>query len=203
MARPYRSSPHLEPTQRHRRARPVGWVLVTGNESKWLEAQNMLGRPLERASVDLPAIHAGTTAEVALAKARDAFERVGRPVVVEEVGVEFAAFGGFPGPFIKYWQALGGLDAICRSLDSASSRAAAAVCVLAACDASGARAVEGRVAGAIVSGPRGTNGFGWDAIFAPEGRGGRTFAELSAYEKDEVSHRRLAWLEFSDRLAPP
>jgi inosine triphosphate pyrophosphatase len=181
----------------------VGWVFVTANEHKWLEAQRMLGRSVERVVLDLPAIQPATTADVALAKARAAFEKVGRPVVVEDVGAEFAAFGGFPGPFIKFWEALGGLDAICRSLDGASSRAAAAVCVVAVCDASGPRAVEGRVAGAIVAAPRGTNGFGWDAIFAPEGGGGRTFAELSAREKDLLSHRRLAWLEFSDRFAPP
>ncbi len=178
-------------------------MLVTGNENKWLEAQRVLGRPLERVTLELPEIQAATTAEVALVKARAAFEMLGRPVVVEDAGVELAAFGGFPGPFIKFWEALGGLDSICRALDGVSSRAANAVCVLGACDAAGARVVEGRLAGVIVSEPRGTNGFGWDAIFAPVGGGGRTFAEMSAREKDAISHRRLAWLEFAERLAPP
>ena len=49
-----------------------------------------------------------------------------------------------------------------------------------------------RVAGTISSAPRGTNGFGWDAIFIPDGET-RTFGELTADEKDARSHRRAAW----------
>jgi XTP/dITP diphosphohydrolase len=40
--------------------------------------------------------------------------------------------------------------------------------------------------------PRGTNGFGWDAIFIPDGET-RTFAEMTGAEKDARSHRRRAW----------
>ncbi len=180
----------------------AGWLLVTGNEHKWLEAQRILGRPLERAALDLPEIQAPTTAEVARAKARAAFEALGRPVIVEDAGVELAALGGFPGPFIKFWETLGGLASICRALDGTPNRAAAAVCALAACDASGVRVVEGRVAGQIARAPRGSNGFGWDAIFSPEGDP-RTFAEMAPHEKDALSHRRRAWLALAERLGAP
>jgi non-canonical purine NTP pyrophosphatase (RdgB/HAM1 family) len=170
----------------------TGLVLVTGNEHKWLEAQRVLGRPLERLALDLPEIQAATTAEVARAKALAAFETLQRPLIVEDAGVELEALGGFPGPFIKFWEALGGLDSICRALDGAASRGATAVCVLGLCDASGARVVEGRISGMIAPAPRGSNGFGWDAIFIPEGAD-RTFAEMAAHEKDAISHRRRAW----------
>lgn len=168
------------------------WVLVTGNENKWLEAQRIVGRPLKREALDLPEIQAATTREVALEKARAAFAVLTRPVIVEDAGLELAALGSFPGPFIKFWEKLGGKESICRALDGLPSRAATAVCVLALCDASGARVVEGRVPGSIAASPRGTNGFGWDAIFVPDGDT-RTFAELSAAEKDAISHRRRAW----------
>ncbi|HEU4406076.1 MAG TPA: non-canonical purine NTP pyrophosphatase [Polyangiaceae bacterium] len=180
----------------------TSFVLVTGNEHKWLEAQRVLGRPLERLALDLPEIQAATTVEVARAKALAAFAALGRPLIVEDAGVELGAFGGFPGPFIKYWEALGGLASICRALDGAPDRGAVAVCALGVCDASGARVVEGRIEGAIARAPRGSNGFGWDAIFVPEG-GERTFAEMAPHEKDAISHRRRAWQALAALLAAP
>ncbi len=169
----------------------MSWVLVTSNENKWIEAQRLLGRELERVSLDLPELQAESTRAVALEKARAAFAMLGRPVVVEDTGIELDAFGGFPGPFIKFWEKLGGLASICRALDT-STRRAAAVCALGICSAEGARVVEGRITGVISEAPRGTQGFGWDAIFVPEGES-RTFAEMSAAEKDAISHRRRAF----------
>lgn len=168
-------------------------VLVTSNVDKWAEAQRILGRPLERVSLELPELQAATTAEVAREKARVAFERLQRPVVVEDAGLELTALGGFPGPFIKFWEQLGGLASICRALDTQADRSATAVCALGIADASGVRVVQGRLAGEISSAPRGAGGFGWDAIFLPGGGGGRTFGELRPDEKDAISHRRLAW----------
>ena len=169
------------------------WLLITGNENKFLEAKAILaGRPLERLALDLPELQAPTTREVALEKAKAAFATVGKPVIVEDAGFEIAALGSFPGPFIKFWEKLGGLESICRALDAFPSRAATAVCVLGVCDANGARVVEGRVTGTVRKTPRGTNGFGWDAIFIPDGES-RTFAEMTTEEKSAVSHRRAAW----------
>jgi non-canonical purine NTP pyrophosphatase (RdgB/HAM1 family) len=176
-------------------------VLVTGNVDKWREAQRILGRPLERVALDLPELQAATTREVALEKARAAYAALQRPVIVEDAGLEFAAFGGFPGPFIKFWEKLGGLPSLCRALDGAASREATAVCVLGVCTADGAYVVEGRLAGSISREPRGTNGFGWDAVFIPA-PGELTFGELSAAEKDARSHRRLAWAQLAAKTGP-
>jgi XTP/dITP diphosphohydrolase len=168
------------------------WILVTGNENKWNEAQRIVGRPLAREALDLPEIQAATTREVALEKSKAAFAALGRPVIVEDAGLELGAFGTFPGPFIKFWEKLGGRESICRALDGSTNRTATAVCVLALCDASGSRTFEGRVNGTIAASPRGITGFGWDSIFIPNGET-RTFAEMSAAEKDAISHRRRAW----------
>jgi len=131
------------------------WVLVTSNENKWREAQAILGHPLERIALELPEIQASTTAEVALQKAKAAYEQVGRPVIVEDAGIELAALGGFPGPFIKFWEQLGGLDSICWAADGLKDRRVVAVCVLGMCSGEGASAVEGRVSGMISDKPRG------------------------------------------------
>jgi XTP/dITP diphosphohydrolase len=167
------------------------WAFVTGNQNKHREAEAILGEPLERVAIDLPEIQAATTREVALAKAQAAFDALRRPVIVEDAGFELVALGGFPGPFIKYWEQLGGLVSICRTADGLGDRRAVAVCVLGICDGN-TRVVEGRIDGTIADAPRGTEGFGWDAIFIPEGHA-RTFGEMSAAEKAAISHRRLAW----------
>ncbi len=51
---------------------------------------------------------------------------------------------------------------------------------------------EGSCEGAIALAPRGTNGFGYDPLFMPDGFGGRTFAELQPGEKNAISHRGRA-----------
>jgi len=168
------------------------WTFITGNDSKLLEAEAILGHSLARVVLDLPEIQAPTTAEVALVKARAAFAQLGQPVIVEDAGFELVALGGFPGPFIKYWEQLGGLASICRTIDGLGNPAAVAVCALGLCDAAGARVVEGRVSGTVPPEPRGSGGFGWDAIFMPDGHL-RTFAEMHLAEKSTISHRRRAW----------
>ena len=50
---------------------------------------------------------------------------------------------------------------------------------------------EGKVEGTITEGPRGNDGFGYDPVFLPQGES-RTFAEMSAGEKNSLSHRRRA-----------
>lgn len=174
-------------------------ILVTSNENKWREACRILGREIERASLDLPEIQAATTSEVALTKARAAAGMLDAPAIVEDTGVELVALGGFPGPFIKFWETLGGLESICRALDGLGDRSAVAVCALGVCSSGVAYVVEGRLRGTIADAPRGTGGFGWDAIFIPEGES-RTLGEMSAEEKDAISHRRLAWQELTARL---
>ena len=176
------------------------FVLVTGNDDKWREAQRILGRPLAREKLDLPELQARTTAEVALHKARAAFELLRRPVIVEDAGVELRALGGFPGPFIKFWETMGGLESICRAADGAGDRAVTAVCVLGVCTEGGSYVVEGRTDGTLSEHPRGTGGFGWDAIFVPDGEA-RTFAEMSGEEKDRLSHRRRAWEKLALKIA--
>ena len=107
------------------------FALVTGNVNKWQEAERLLGHALDRVELELPEIQAATTREVALEKAAAAYAALRRPVIIEDAGLEFSALGGFPGPFIKFWEKLGGLSSICRALDGGGDRRATAVCVLA------------------------------------------------------------------------
>lgn len=175
------------------------WVFVTSNLNKWHEAQRILGYAIDRIELELDEVQAESVASVALAKARAAYAKVQRPVIVEDAGVELLGLGGFPGPFIKYWEKLGGLESICRAADGLGDRRVRAVCALGTCTEAGAEVVEGAVDGSLALHPRGHSGFGWDAIFVPKGEG-RTFAEMTPPEKDARSHRRRAWELLRDRL---
>jgi non-canonical purine NTP pyrophosphatase (RdgB/HAM1 family) len=106
------------------------WVFVTSNPNKVREAERILGSSLQHAALELPELQAETVAAVALAKAQEAFLKLGRPVIVEDAGIELVALGGFPGPFIKYWEKLGGLRSICRTADGLGDRRVRAVCAL-------------------------------------------------------------------------
>jgi len=174
-------------------------VLVTGSDSKAREAREILGRAIERVEIDLPEIQAATVEEVAREKSREAFRRLERACVVEDSPLGFAAWGGLPGPFVKWFEKAAGLEALCRSLDGFPDRSATAICVLAFRSETAQLTAVGRVEGTIAPKPRGDRGFGWDSIFIPRGSD-RTFAEMSPEEKNAISHRRRAWEELREKL---
>ena len=169
-------------------------VLVTGSDAKAREASEILGSEIERADLELPEIQAATVEDVAREKAREAFRRLERACVVEDSSLGFAAWNGLPGPYVKWFERTAGLEALCRSLDGFRDRSATASCVLAFRSETQQLTAVGRIEGTIAREPRGNGGFGWDAIFVPEG-GDRTFSEMSAPEKNAISHRRKAWDE--------
>lgn len=178
---------------------PSDWVFVTSNVNKWREAQRILGYPVERVELELDELQAENVRAVALAKSRLAFQRLQRPVIVEDAGFELRGLGGFPGPYIKYWEKLGGLESLCRAADGLGERRVRAVCALGLCSDAGSDVVEGAVDGVLAPHPRGSSGFGWDAVFIPQGDT-RTFGEMTPEEKDERSHRRRAWELLRARL---
>jgi len=170
----------------------VELLLVTGNAGKLREASRIVGRPLESIALDLPEIQSLDLEEVLLAKSAAAFAAAGRPVVVEETGLELRALHGFPGPLVRWMLEAVGASGIARLAAALGDRNCRAVCALAWTD--GARTVVGRGAaeGELVLPERGENGFGWDPVFVPAGES-RTYGELSDDEKDRIGHRGRAW----------
>ena len=59
----------------------------------------------------------------------------------------------------------------------------------------------GVLRGTIATAPRGAGGFGYDAVFLPDGGDGRTLAEMGADEKHEISHRGRALRELAGLLS--
>ncbi|HEX2800282.1 MAG TPA: RdgB/HAM1 family non-canonical purine NTP pyrophosphatase [Thermoanaerobaculia bacterium] len=175
----------------------ISLTFVTSNAGKAREAAAFLGHEVAVKDVEIPEIQSLAFAEVARAKAIVAAGALGVPVLVEDSGLAVGVWGGFPGPLTK-WATTGaaGQDGFAKMLDGFTDRSAEAVSVLAV--ARPGQAVhdvvvaEGRVRGSIALHPRGTNGFGWDVLFIPEGAT-RTWAEMSEEEKNRDSHRARAF----------
>ena len=72
------------------------------------------------------------------------------------------------------------------------NRDALALCCVAIHDGTRVRIARGEIKGRIANEVRGENGFGWDSIFIPDGHE-RTFGEMSADEKNSLSHRKMAF----------
>lgn len=172
---------------------------MTSRAEKAEEAAR-LGFAIERIDLDLPEAQALDPSVVAREKVDAAWERLRRPVLVEDSGLEILAWGGFPGALVKWLEKSAGLDGIVRMLDPFPDRSARAVCAIACFDGERLVMARGVAEGSIAPTPRGERGFGWDSIFVPSGST-RTFAEMAAAEKDAVSHRGRAWGELAGKLA--
>ena len=163
------------------------------------EEASRLGFAIERIDLDLRESQALDPAVVAREKVETAWERLRRPVLVEDSGLEILAWGGFPGALVKWLEKTAGLDGIVRMLDPFPDRRARAVCAIACFDGERLLAAHGVAEGSIAPAPRGGRGFGWDSIFIPHDSD-RTFAEMVPADKDIVSHRGRAWRELAKSL---
>ncbi|WP_277681960.1 RdgB/HAM1 family non-canonical purine NTP pyrophosphatase [Saccharomonospora azurea] len=140
-----------------------------------------------------------TFEENALAKARDAADATGLAVVADDSGLTVDALNGMPGVLSARWAGVHGDDdanlrlVLGQLADVPDERRGAAFACAVALVVPGAEPVVLRREwrGSLVREPRGTNGFGYDPIFVPDGES-RTSAELAPQEKDAASHRGQA-----------
>lgn len=117
-------------------------------------------------------------------------------VFADDTGLEIAALGGAPGVYSARWAGEPSNDARNRQkalceLTGVQDRSARFRTVITWMDAHGAQQVEGIVKGRMAEEESGERGFGYDALFIPEGHNA-TFAALPAEEKNAISHRARA-----------
>lgn len=138
-----------------------------------------------------------TFSENALIKAKAYAAEFNMPTLADDSGLEVAALNNNPGVNSNRWHP--GSDAernaaLLKRLEGQSNRAARFVTV--AClyfpDADNQHYFEGSVEGRIASAPAGSDGFGYDPLFIPEGHD-QTFAELGIEVKNRLSHRAQAF----------
>jgi XTP/dITP diphosphohydrolase len=180
-------------------------LIATRNAHKTREFAEILGR--DYAISDLNSEHdfsppeetGQTFAENAKLKALAASRRFRGLVVADDSGLEVDALDGAPGIYSARYsgETASGAKNIAKLLaelkrSSAENFDARFCCVIAvARDGKIIGSYEGFVEGTIVNPPRGSSGFGYDPIFQPNGYT-KTFAELSAEEKNRISHRAKA-----------
>ncbi|MDB5265109.1 MAG: Ham1 family protein [Parcubacteria group bacterium] len=163
-------------------------VFITGNQKKADYLAELLGHPIEHVKVDLDEIQSLDLREVVKHKMRQAYAQVQRPVLVEDVSLEFVALGRLPGTFIKWFQGELSYEAICRLVDG-KDRGAVARSVFGYFDGTSEVYFESSMKGLVPMQPAGTGGYGWDSIFIPEGYS-ITRAELSP-EEDRKTYLQI------------
>ncbi len=180
---------------------PDRLLFVSSNAGKVHEVEAMLGARVEQLDLDLPEIQALEVDDVARHKAVTAFERAGRPVMVEDTGLYIEALRGLPGALVRWFLATIGPGGICDLIPAGADRSARARTVVAYCDGGTVQLFRGETAGFVVAAPTGEGGFGWDPIFQPAGATA-TFAEMDMAEKRIYSMRRQALEQLRERLSP-
>jgi XTP/dITP diphosphohydrolase len=148
-----------------------------------------------------PAETGTSFAENATIKALAAARGSGLPALADDSGCEVAALGGAPGVFTADWAIqpdgsrdyAGAMARVAREAGADPDRRCAFVTTLALAWPDGhVELAEGRTEGVWVDPPRGTQGFGFDPMFLPEGAA-KTFGEMAPEEKARFSHRARAF----------
>lgn len=145
--------------------------------------------------VDIP--ETGTTLEEnAAIKARYLYERTGMNCFADDTGLEITALNGDPGVYSARYAGEGcsfddNMDKVLRNLEGHSDRSARFRTVICLIYKGKEHFFEGEVKGEMLTERTGTEGFGYDPIFRPDGHD-RSFAQMTMDEKNAISHRGLA-----------
>lgn len=166
-------------------------TIVTSNPGKLQEWQRLFPKDykLESAALDLIEIQHLDPVVVAKDKAKRAYKKLGKPVLVDDVSAGLDELKGLPGTFMKYFEEALGSDALFR-LAGNKSAACSVTAVAAYYDGERSLHGVGTVRGKVLD-PKGKKGWGFDFVFMPDGHT-ETYAQMGPERKDKISHRSLA-----------
>lgn len=185
-------------------------VFATNNAHKLQEVAQVVGDKFELVTLrecgiteDIPE-NEPTLEGNALAKARYVYERTGLNCFADDTGLEVDALGGEPGVRSARYATDGHDDEANKKLllermQGKDNRAAQFRTAVALIMAGEEYLFEGIVRGDIATEEHGEGGFGYDPLFFPDG-GDKTFAEMSAEAKNEISHRGRAVRKLAEFL---
>ena len=178
-------------------------LFCSANEKKKVEIQQKVGSEYTIINLndlgyteEIPET-ANTFAGNALLKAKFGFEKFGKPCFSDDSGLEVEALNNAPGVYSARYAGEPksderNMDKLLEALKGIENRKACFKTVIAYIDNTGeTHYFEGKIEGVITHEKRGSQGFGYDPIFIPNGYD-KTFAELSLEEKGTISHRALA-----------
>lgn len=167
------------------------YTFITGNVHKAKYVAAWLGTDVPHRALDLDEIQTLDLHQLLTHKAKQAYQLLKTPVLVEDAQLSFAALGGLPGPFIKWFLDSLGVEGLARLVHSQTDHTAHGKICYALYDGKDMRFFEGEMHGSIASEPRGEGGFGFDAIFINHGYT-KTRAEMSEDEYATTSYRKQA-----------
>lgn len=187
-------------------------VLASKNKKKLVEMNAILGQlgievcSEAEAGVDLDVEETGTTFEEnSLLKAKAVMEASGMPAIADDSGLCVDALGGAPGVYSARYGGEGLDDAgrtrlLLENMRGQSPRTCRFVSVITCCFPNGdVISARGECEGTVAFAPMGDGGFGYDPVFFVPGLK-KTFAQLSAEEKNSMSHRGRALEIFKGKL---
>ena len=203
-------------------SRELVLVVASANPDKVREMESVLSGAIDvtlrrRPESVADVIEDGETLlDNARLKARALVAATGEAAVADDTGLEVEALDGAPGVYSARYagedatyadnvaKLLRELDLVEGATGAGRRRARFRTAALAAFPDGSEVWAEGTVDGSIAPSPLGTNGFGYDPVFVvdeSEGGDGRTFAEMSGAEKEDVSHRGRAFRALAVLLA--
>ena len=186
-------------------------VFATNNAHKLEEIRAILGKDFQVLGLgdigckeDIPET-ADTLEGNAEIKARYVKEHYGYDCFADDTGLEVEALGGAPGVYSARYAGPGhdsaaNMKLLLERMADKDNRNAHFSTVIALVMGGEEHIFEGRVDGTIAREPSGCGGFGYDPVFVPE-NSGRTFSEMSAEEKNAISHRGRATRKLMEFLA--
>lgn len=189
-------------------AEPKTLIMASNNEHKLREIRQILGTDYEVKGLadigcteDIPET-ADTLEGNALQKARYVHEHYGLDCFADDTGLEIDALNGEPGVYTARYGMMNGygdshdseanIDCLIDKLQGETNRRARFRTAIALVQGGEEHLFEGIVEGEVLTERTGTNGFGYDPIFAPTEAGGKSFAEMGPEAKNRISHRARA-----------
>lgn len=165
-------------------------VVVSTNPGKIKEINQILGTNHKVSSVDIPEIQSLNLDEVIINKAKAAYKKIKKPILVEDVSLEIKALKGLPGTFVKFFLNTLGTEGTVKLLgeNKSNTKVTAAAAIY---NGNNLKIFKGTVYGTLSPRDRGSNGFGFDKVFIPNGYK-KTYAQMSIEDKNKISHRAKA-----------
>jgi XTP/dITP diphosphohydrolase len=187
-------------------------VLASNNQHKIQEIKQILAGSsihfqslLDFPDIPEPPENKNTFHENAEQKAAFVYEYTKGTVIADDSGLEVFALNGAPGIHSKRYTpeqtASANNKKLLQELQPHQDRKARFRCVVAVFNGTSTRYVEGVCKGSIGKIESGKQGFGYDPIFLPDGYQGKSLAELTMAEKNEISHRGVAFRQLPKVLA--
>ena len=186
-------------------------VFATNNAHKLDEIRSIAGESLEVLSLSDIGCHAdipeneNTLEGNALAKARYVKEHYGYDCFADDTGLEVEALSGAPGVHSARFapgtdhDSKANMTYLLSLLEGKENRKARFRTVIALIAGKEETLLDGIVEGEILKSPQGNSGFGYDPVFKPN-ESDRTFAQMTAEEKNAISHRGRATSKLLKKL---